>query len=555
MLLEELKNEPSSYYKARAYHTLGVAHRKKGELEVALEYLFQAANVNKQISDSTSLAKDYSEIANCYSKLEDIQNSLDYYQRAISILRETEGRSLRIVLLNTGYLHYLIGRYDTAVLYYNEAEVLFQETGSKMGKAYTIGNRALVKWKIGDTQAAITDLKTAIDMLKPLGDEYGMADYHNQLGNIYYELNDLSNASYHLSIGVRMAKDEDLKEQVRDASQLLSQIYREQQNTDSAYTYLHLYLSMRDSIVNEETIKALANQRADYEINLKQAEVDLVNQQKENRQILAIGLGIVVLLTLGLLINVYQAYQKRKRLSQKLEALNATKDKFFSIVSHDLRGPISAFNGVGKIIKRLLQQKSFRDLEEMTNLIDESANSLSKLLDNLLNWALQQQGQVPYNPASIDVNQTIQTTLEIFESTARAKEITLSNEVGHPLFIIADKDTLMTIFRNLVGNALKFTESGGRIWLSAEVKDSQVQVSVHDTGIGMSEEQIGKLFTMSEGRSYGTEGESGLGVGLQLVHEFVLMNKGTIHVESKEGEGSTFTITFPKSKGVVETHL
>lgn len=545
ILLEEASAANDMQFVRDACHQLGVANRKKGNLQLALEYLFKAAKISRENEDLSSLANNYAEIAVCYSSSGDLENAMKYNLKAIGILRKTKSSSLPIVILNTGYQYYGAGIYDTAMIYFNEAGLMFDSTGFRIGKAYTMGNRALVKWKIGEVPDAISDLKKAIEMLIPLGDTFGMADYHNQLGNIFYESGDFLNSSYHLSTGVRMAREVDLKEQVRDASKLLSQIFHDQGKTDSAYTYLRQYLSMRDSIANEEIIKALSNQRADFEIDLKQVEVDLANQQKENRQILAIAMGGVALLAAVLLANFYLAYQKRKRLSLKLEALNETKDKFFSIVSHDLRGPISAFRGISSIIRGYLKQKSYDELEEMTDLIDKSANSISELLDNLLNWAVQQQGQVPYNPSPLDLNQIIETTLGIFETAASAKEITLSNDIGRSVFVVADKDTIMTIFRNLVGNALKFTQSGGKIWAEAETRDSQVHVKVNDTGIGMSEEQVEKLFSMKERRSYGTEGESGLGVGLQLVQEFVALNKGTLRVESKEGEGSSFIVSLP----------
>jgi len=476
LILDDLSSDSVSFYKARAYHIIGVAYRKKGELEKGLNFLFKAATIDNALADSTSLAKDYSEIASCYSRLDDVQNSLDYYSRAIDILRKTGGRSLRVVLLNTGYRYYGAGKYDTALIYYDEAEVLFRSGNSRIGVAYTIGNRALVKWKTGDVETAIKDLKQAIELLVPLGDEFGMADYHNQLGNIYLEQSDFENASYHLSTGVRMAQAVDLKEQVRDASKMLSEVFHKRNKPDSAYYYLTQYLAARDSIANEETIKALANQRADYEISLKQAEVDLANVQKRNRQFLAIGLGAVVILISIFLVFVYIAYQKRKKLSLELQALNATKDKFFSIVSHDLRGPIGAFNGVGNLIKGFLKKKAYDDLEQMTDLIDKSANSLSELLDNLLSWAVQQQGQVPINRVPLDVNKIVETTLGIFESSAMAKDIVLANELNRSVFVWADKDAVMTIFRNLVGNALKFTPSGGKIWVEAETEEGMVQV-------------------------------------------------------------------------------
>ncbi len=532
-------------FRAKGLHLKGVSYRLTGKLEESLNFLFQSASLATAINDSSELANSYTEIATTYGSSSDIQNSLTYNTKAIDLFRAIGDPFLRMALLNTGYDYYTVAEYDTALMYYDEAEELFQAANSKIGIAYTIGNRALVKWKTGDVQSAITDLEHAIDLLVPLGDTYGMADYHNQLGNIYYTQNDYRNAAYHLSKGVKMASSLDLREQVRDASKILSQIFHQQEVRDSAYVYLRQYIAMRDSIANEDIIKALANQRADYEINLKQIEVDLATQQKENRQVLAIAMAIIALLSGIFLVNYYRAYLKRKRLAVKLEALNATKDKFFSIVSHDLRGPISAFLGISGMIRGYLKQQSYQELTEMTDLIDNSANSISELLDNLLSWAVQQQGQVPYHPVPLDINQVLETTLGIFETSATAKGISLSNEIGRSLFVMADKDSTMTIFRNLVGNALKFTESGGKIWVDAETKNSLVHVKVHDTGIGMTEAQVEKLFSVKEKRSYGTEGETGLGLGLQLVNEFVALNKGSLTVESKIEEGSVFTVSLP----------
>ena len=347
-----------------------------------------------------------------------------------------------------------------------------------------------------------------------------------------------------------MAAAVDLKEQVRDASKMLSQLYHKANNADSAYHYLHQYISTRDSIANEETIKALANQRADFEISQKQSELDLINQQKKNRQILAISFGGVALLSLVFLAFYYRAYLKRKRLALKLENLNATKDKFFSIVSHDLRGPVGEFNGIGMLIKEFLKEKSYDELAEISEHIDKSAQSLSELLDNLLSWAVQQQGQIPYKPTSLDLNELVDTTIAIFEAKARAKNITLYSAINERVRIEGDRDTTMTILRNLVGNALKFTPPNGKVWMTASYTEDKVEIQIHDTGLGMSEEQITRLFQLGGAakRSFGTEGETGLGIGLQLVKEFVSLNRGTLEVKSKEGKGSVFGVSMNPAK-------
>ena len=554
-LLHLSKKLSATSYEGYANLLLGVNYRFRGNLEKSLEYLIESARIAERGDMPGLLGEAYTEISASYTSNGDVRNALRYSNMAIDIFRETDKKQeLAISLMNVGYVYYTIDNLDTALLYFNEAEPYFEEMGFNLGAAYTIGNRALVYWKRGDLEKAKNGLSKALEMLEPYGDLYGMSDFYVQLGSVFLDEGNIQEAIDNTSIGLEMALTEDLKEQARDASLTLYQLYKGEKEYRKALEYQTQYIALKDSIQDQETTQQLADIRTAYEVGQKQIEVDLANQQKENRQILAIALGVIAILAAGFFVNFYLAYQKRKKFSQKLEALNATKDKFFSIVSHDLRGPVSAFNGISTLIKGYLEQKAYDELEEVSEEISKSSNSLSELLDNLLSWAVQQQGNVPYNPVPVDVNEIVNTTVQIFETTAKAKQIAIENKIGRPLYINSDKDTTMTIFRNLVGNAFKFTSQGGKVWIEAETKDDQVHVMVRDTGIGMSQKQVDKLFQMRENRSYGTDGETGLGLGLQLVQEFVTMNKGTITVESIEGEGSTFivSLTAPDMKEILK---
>ena len=536
----------SEFFEARGYHHLGVAFRLNGELEKSLNKLFEAASIAERIENFQLLAQTYSEIGTTYTKNSDVNNSLLFKSKAIDVLRKTKNdQVLAINLLNTGFSYYTIDNLDTALAYYNEAEPIFQEIGLHIGTAYTIGNRALVFWKQGNERKAIADLLTAIDMLKPLGDQYGMADYYNQLGSIYLEKDQKEKAIKYTAIGLEMAKAEDLKEQVRDASLLLAQLHTQAQDFEKALEFQTQFIAYKDSIQDQETTQRLADLRTAFEVGQKQAEVDLLSEQKKNRQNVALALGAILLLVAVLLITVYLGSQKRKRLNDELVELNNTKDKFFSIISHDLRGPVSAFSGISRIIKMYLTQKSYDRLEEMTSHIDKTAGSLSNLLDNLLSWAVQQQGQIPFHEERLNLNELVASNLDIFQSTAEAKSIQLLNHVSSELAVSADRNTTMTIFRNLIGNALKFT-SAGSIEIFASEEEHFIKVTVQDTGVGMNEEVLAKLFVLEDKKStYGTSGEKGLGLGLQLVHEFVDLNQGKLKVESTVGEGSTFSFWLP----------
>lgn len=553
-LLTLAKQSEAPSYVIEGLHNLGIAYQRKGDLDKSIEYLYEAASLANEINDQSALAFAYSELSTSYAKGKDYLNSLRYNNKAISAFRELgDIQTVAITLLNTGYQYYNLGIYDTAIIYYNEAEPLLDSIGLKIGVAYAIGNRALVEWKTGETSNAIYDLKNAIGMLAPLGDEYGMADYYNQLGNIYFELGDFDNASINLTKGVNMASNIDLKEQVRDGSKLLAEIYRKQNNTDSAFIYLYQYVSMRDSIASEEIIQALANQRADFEIQQKQVEVDLLMAQKRNQQIVTFAIGGFAFILLILALIIFKYYQSKARINKileeqkhQLEINNETKDKFFSIISHDLRGPIAALSGVSHLIRHFVELKQENALIEMAGHMEQSVDQLSSLLDNLLNWAMQQQGHFPHIPEKVDISSMMNDIVAMYSNMAAGKKIDLSHGLEEDLHLWVDRNSVHTILRNLVNNAIKFTNAGGSVTITSEMASDKMHISITDSGVGMDQARLDTLFKLSgEKSSFGTAGEKGLGLGLQLVQEFVQMNNGSIEAKSELGKGTTFIVTLP----------
>lgn len=552
------------YYTSIANEYLGVGYRLKGNLNLSLESLFKSANGFSVLMDTAFLVEVYLEISTTYTQNNDLENALLFYSKAIEVLRQTDNdQNLAITLLNTGYVYYKEDFLDTALSYYNEAEPIFEKIGLEIGQAYTIGNRALVFWKQGDAQRAIGDLKIAIQRLEPLGDQYGMADYYNQLGNIYLELENHQAARKHIEKGLEMALAIDLKEQIRDAAKLLSELYRETGDYRQAYAYQSQYIAYKDSIQDQETTKRLADQRTEFEVGQKQAELDVVTAKQKTQRTLSIGLGVFLVLALAFAVVLYRNYSIKNKTNQllqdqavvlyrqkkELQQLNKTKDKFFSIVSHDLRGPITSFFGISPVIKSYVESKQTEQLLVVAEEIDKSVQQLSDLLDNLLNWATQQQSEIPYHPQELDVRHVADRVQQNLQNVAKAKNITLQVDVSGDIRAYGDRNTSETILRNLTSNALKFTPMGGQVTITAAMEGGQTLVSVTDTGVGMDQETIDTIFHLKETPSqYGTEGERGLGLGLQLVKEFTALNKGELKVESAIGLGSTFTFSLPSGE-------
>lgn len=230
----------------------------------------------------------------------------------------------------------------------------------------------------------------------------------------------------------------------------------------------------------------------------------------------------------------------------EIQAQKKLKDKFFAIISHDLRGPVAAFQGVADILSMYIEEGNFEEVRTTLDEVKQSTTQLSRLLDNLLNWASHQLSTVPYHPTSIDVSAMFEELKEMFHASCLSKQIIVHVEVPSAVKVHGDFNSTVTIFRNLIHNALKFTPERGKISLVAGKEGDQVLLKVSDTGVGIPSEKLDQLFVLSSKSStYGTSGEKGVGLGLQLVNEFVKLNKGTLEVASQEGKGTTFTIALP----------
>ena len=292
-----------------------------------------------------------------------------------------------------------------------------------------------------------------------------------------------------------------LKEQIRDASLKLSELYGETGNYKKAFEYQSQYLSYGDSISSVETIRNMADLRTEFEVSQKQIEVDLLSQEKKTQQAISLGLisGLaLVIILIGVLYRNNQRKLKSNQLLEeqkdRLERLNNTKDKFFSIISHDLRGPVNAFHGISQLIKSFLLKGKTDELIAVAEDIDKSVDGLSELLNNLLNWAVQQQGHVQNVPEKVSLNEMIDGLFNTFDNMAKSKNISLESGLDEDIELWVDRNSAMTILRNIVNNSLKFSEAGGKIDIITAQENEYAVIKITDTGVGIPEKKLKELF-------------------------------------------------------------
>lgn len=235
-----------------------------------------------------------------------------------------------------------------------------------------------------------------------------------------------------------------------------------------------------------------------------------------------------------------------KESEKQLKELNTTKDKLFSIIAHDLRSPFNSIIGFSELLTLNSADLEPEEKEKFCSIINVAAKNTLILLDNLLNWAKSQTGQLRFNPEKVLFSAVILEIITLKKSLTKAKNITLDYSLSDEIEVYADVNMLKTVLRNLISNAIKFTELGGNIRVLATLKDQHVEITISDNGIGMNEEKCKELFKIaSNTTTIGTANENGSGLGLVLCKEFVEQNRGTIWVESKEGKGSDFKFTLP----------
>ncbi len=288
----------------------------------------------------------------------------------------------------------------------------------------------------------------------------------------------------------------------------------------------------------------------------KSCKLNLIVKNKQALQVLAEGIKLenslepvqncqIALIDLTEYKNVED---KLNKTNKELKELNATKDKFFSIVAHDLRSPFQTLLNYSKLLATEIETLSQKEIIKFSKGLNQNLNNLYGLLENLLNWSMLQRDMLSFKQENLNLNSTVNKMVEVLNHNSLDKDISVSNQIDTGISVYADANMLRSIIQNLIMNAIKFTPEGGKINISAENKNNFVEVSVSDTGVGISPAKSSNLFEFgSINTTDGTTGEKGTGLGLPLCKEFVERNEGKIWIESEHGKGSKFIFTLRKA--------
>jgi len=387
------------------------------------------------------------------------------------------------------------------------------------------------------------------------------------MGEAYMYLGDFGNAQNTLQKSQYYAKRGNFKLIIAQNYIHLSEIYKQQSKYPLALEYLMKYNQVSDSLNQEQTAAKLSQLQVKYELDNTITENELLKNKNELQKLqlekntiyVNALIGLTILLT-GIVFFVYSRNRYinsiKKDIEQKnleieksrkvLEEINRNKDKFFSIISHDLRSPFQALLGYTNLLLSDYDSLTDEDRKKYILKIDSVFKSTMQLFENLLSWSRAQDGKLDYSPIIVNLYQVLNETMLLLYGIAKRKNIHLISEISQDEFVYIDMFYIQTILRNLISNSIKFTKSAGFIKVSVTTIDNHRTIVVEDSGIGMSKELANSLFTGMKAKSaLGTDREIGSGIGLTLCSELVKKYGGQIWVESELGKGSKFFFTIP----------
>ncbi len=490
----------------------------------------------------------------------DYFEALEYFKSGHEKFKAAnEYRNRVIQAMNIAFIYAKLGQHDKWLPYSKETLEIAQELGDSVIIGKVFDSTASGFSSLNNLQEAIKYRKKAMAIYQNMGNENRYYRQYKSIANCYQMLGQLDSAEFYNKPAFEYfvkRQDKPAIKEVYMINYLIASGRGEYQSALQNYEKANLY---RDSIELEEAKMQLNKERTDMRVIAAKDKVAKAEEEKAliEREALLVAKQnqlysiLAFLLVAILLAGAYFFYQLRKSKRQiesqnlQLQQLNDTKDKFFGIIAHDVRSPIIALESVGSQMAYYLSKNQKDKLERLAGRVDSTAKRLSTLLDNLLNWALLQQGIIPYHPKALDVQTLAQQTLDMFRENAILKGVHLEAKIPEGIKVFADEPALQTILRNLVNNAIKFTHKGGTVSISTTQKEGKVFIDINDTGTGISASQLSKLFHLEKQSFKGTAGEKGTGLGLTLVKELVELNKGSVNVESEPEKGSNFRIGLP----------
>lgn len=555
-----------SIHIASTMNYLGDDYMALGEYDEAYNYFTRSFRIAQKINDSVLATIAMHNVGRVFKELGQYDISLDHLKLSEKMsekINDAEGRAY--TLYEIGDLYLRQGKYDSADLTLKEALSVARDLDVHILEPDIVSRIARLYLRKGDYEKSYAYYDTLDRLHQKTQNEFGLAESQLGKGKLLLRQKDYDGASNLIIESLNIARRIDARTVEIDCLRTLSRLYEEKGDYKNALDFTKQATSLQDSLFSQDMVQKIFQDQLQFETERKDLVIAELSEQQarqaselKRQSFLKNIMVVVVALTAILLFTVYRSGQRRirinklllehqnemKKRSLELEQLNQVKDKFFSVISHDLRSPINALSGILDLMAK--NQIRVDELPKLTQELRLQFNHTKNLINNLLDWTLLQMDKLRIQPVKIKLREIVEDSFTLL-SSLHMKEIKLTNLVPENAFAQADLNMISLVLRNLILNGMKFTEAGGEIKVAAEEKGSELVVSVTDNGVGISPDVQKILFEKTSGYSTrGTANEKGTGLGLILCKEFVERNGGRIWLTSEEGKGSIFYFTITK---------
>ena len=554
------------------YIKLGNIYYLLGRYDKSLEYHTLALNIHEKANDTIRTSNSLNNIGNVYLSLKEYKTALIYYNKSVVLCKLMESNATLPTLYNNiGLAYEGIGEYAKALDHFRLAMELARKTNNMEVRINSLMNTGSVYVTLNENDRAMVALMEAQRMVNSMPDRLLKATVAVSLAHLYLKEKRFDETITSFKEALSLSKGINSFPFLLEIYYGISEAFMGKEDYKRASEYLLLYKAMADSVYDTKSNERLTNLRVGFESQTIERENQSLKQQNIYSQLsldrqrtirnLLIIISIIVVLSAFFLYSLYQAKNAKNILlaernmevvRQKDELnhlykeqykLNETKNKFFSIIAHDLKSPFQTILGFSELLSYEYENLTEQQRIDASKNILKVSNETFRLIENLLEWGRTQTGAANATFKSFNVRELVLDTLPVFDSQLENKNLKITTDLPPLLQAWADPDMIMAVIRNLVSNAIKFSPVGSEIELNSRMSQNRIYISVVDKGAGIPQEIKERLFTFDpKVQRAGTQGERGTGLGLTLCKEFMALNDGNIEFESEVGKGSTFSM-------------
>lgn len=572
LIFEELENFTKV---AKTYNFIGYCYINLYAEDKAIEYYLKSLKIYKELNDDSGIAMNYNDIGNLYYEQENYTYAKKYFQDALTIYEKLNDKSgVATCYTNLGNAFSDGGELELGLDYYKQSIILYEELKDQSGVAVNYNNLGDNYIRLKQYNEAEDYFFKALRIAEELVDKELLAIIYLNLADIYEQEKRHDKVISAAQKSLDYAREVGKLDYELDNLMFLANAFEAKGEISIALDYYKQHDTVKDRLLGTDKNKKVQLFNALNELEKTHYTItDLSNKNEiaqlkyETEKKISYFLIIsIVVFGFFLILIIHQQSAKKKaynllefrnyqinRMNNEIQVqrddlklMNKTKDKFFSIIAHDLKNPFNSIKGFTELMIENSKEYDEEKRLKFLKIIKDSTNKASILLNNLLIWANSQSGNLTYTPQKIELVRHVLDVVSLLEIQAIKKEIEIYNNIDHNLSVKADVNMLNTILRNLISNAIKFTKPKGEIKILSKVNDGMVEISVKDTGVGMLQEDVDNLFSIDvKNTNIGTANEQGSGLGLILCKDFVEKHGGKIWVNSVKDEGSEFVFTIP----------